>query len=100
MKPYMVYVPYQCWTKNNGKGRLKHGALYSSEFPLAIVNREEAKKPRKGEIKPVKKKKTRTKSFYLISFQASMTSSVCELLLGFSNIIRITPSASIRKVVR
>jgi len=61
MKPYMVYVPYQCWTKNNGKGRLKHGALYSSEFPLAIVNREEAKKPRKGEIKPVKKKKTRTK---------------------------------------
>ena len=28
------------WTKNNGKSRLKHGAVYISEFPSAVLNQE------------------------------------------------------------
>lgn len=54
LKTSMIFVPFQCWTKNNGKGRLKHGAMYSSEFPLLIVNREEVKKIQKGKIKKKK----------------------------------------------
>ncbi len=43
-KMYRLYVPLQFWTKNNGKGKLKNGALYSSEFPLSMLNRELPKK--------------------------------------------------------
>jgi hypothetical protein len=32
-------VPY-IWTKKNGKGRLKHGVVYTSEFPPAVLNQE------------------------------------------------------------
>jgi hypothetical protein len=34
------YIVMQIWTKNNGKGKLKHGAVYISEFPTAVLNQE------------------------------------------------------------
>src|ERR1700676_1399939 len=34
------YVIAQIWTKNNGRGRLKHGAIYISEFPSAVLKQE------------------------------------------------------------
>lgn len=45
------YILTQFWTKNNGKGRLKHGAVYVSEFPATILNQEmpaQGKKKTKG----------------------------------------------------
>ena len=38
------YIVPQIWTKNNGKGRLKHGAIYISEFPSSVLNQELPKK--------------------------------------------------------
>jgi hypothetical protein len=38
------YIIPQIWTKNNGKGRLKHGVVYISEFPAAVLNQELPKK--------------------------------------------------------
>jgi hypothetical protein len=38
------YIVPQIWTKNNGKGRLKHGAIYVSEFPSSVLNQEIPKK--------------------------------------------------------
>jgi hypothetical protein len=37
------YIITQIWTKNNGKGKLKHGAVYTSEFPAAVINQESPK---------------------------------------------------------
>jgi Peptidase family M23 len=37
---YLQYVITQIWTKTNGKGKLKHGAVYISEFPPAVLNQE------------------------------------------------------------
>jgi hypothetical protein len=37
------YIVTQIWTKNNGKGKLKHGAVYISEFPQAVLNQETPK---------------------------------------------------------
>lgn len=37
---YWVYVPLRFWTKKNGKGMLKHGGTYISEWPKAIVTQE------------------------------------------------------------
>jgi hypothetical protein len=34
------YIIPKIWTKSNGKSRLKHGAVYISEFPLAVLNQE------------------------------------------------------------
>jgi hypothetical protein len=34
------YIIPQIWTKNNGKGRLRHGVIYTSEFPIAVLNQE------------------------------------------------------------
>jgi hypothetical protein len=34
------YIVPQIWTKNNGKGRLRHGAIYTSEFPASVLNQE------------------------------------------------------------
>jgi len=48
---YMEYIQLQCWTKNNGSGRLKHGAVYTGEFPLPVLNREADKKSKKGKVK-------------------------------------------------
>jgi Peptidase family M23 len=46
------YVITQIWTKKNGKGRLKHGAIYTSEFPLALLNQESpVANPKKGKRK-------------------------------------------------
>lgn len=42
-------IPF-IWTKKNGKGRLKHGALYISEFPAAVLN-QEIPAPKKGKAK-------------------------------------------------
>jgi hypothetical protein len=39
-QPVSHYIITQIWTKNNGKGKLKHGAVYISEFPAAILNQE------------------------------------------------------------
>src|SRR5450432_3589139 len=47
------YIITQIWTKNNGKGRLKHGAVYTSEFTTTVFN-QELPKPA---IKKVKSKK-------------------------------------------
>jgi Peptidase family M23 len=33
-------IPVLFWTKDNGKGPLRHGANYTSEFPKAILNQE------------------------------------------------------------
>jgi hypothetical protein len=37
------YIIPQIWTKTNGKGKLKHGAVYISEFPAAVLNQETPK---------------------------------------------------------
>src|SRR5450631_285104 len=47
------YIIAQIWTKNNGKGKLKHGAVYISEFPLAVLNQEMQKAAPKK--KPVRR---------------------------------------------
>jgi hypothetical protein len=41
------YIITQIWTKNNGSGRLKHGAVYISEFPAAVLNQEMPVQPPK-----------------------------------------------------
>jgi hypothetical protein len=45
------YIIPQIWTKNNGKGRLKHGAIYTSEFPTSVLSQEtpvkKAKSPKR-----------------------------------------------------
>ena len=51
---YWEYVPLKFWTKNNGKGSLKHGANYTSEYPSAIL-KQEIKKPEVKKPKPKKK---------------------------------------------
>jgi hypothetical protein len=38
-----VYVPLKFWTKINGKGMLKHGASYISEYPESIITQEMTK---------------------------------------------------------
>jgi hypothetical protein len=44
------YVVPQIWTKNNGAGRLKHGAIYASEFPASVLNQElPVTKPKKAQ---------------------------------------------------
>lgn len=40
-------IPLLFWTKDNGKGPLRHGAIYVSEFPKAILTQELAKTPAK-----------------------------------------------------
>lgn len=40
-------IPLQFWTKGNGKGPLKHGTFYTSEFPKAIRTAETGKPPAK-----------------------------------------------------
>jgi biotin carboxyl carrier protein len=49
-KIYWEYVPLQFWTKENGKGKLKHGAIYTSEHPLSVIS-QEMPKPKKGKPK-------------------------------------------------
>lgn len=48
------YIIPQIWTKNNGKGRLRHGAVYTSEFPAAVLNQETTT------VAPKKKAKTKS----------------------------------------
>jgi Peptidase family M23 len=38
------YIVPEIWTKKNGKGRLTHGVVYTSEFPAAVLNQETPKK--------------------------------------------------------
>jgi Peptidase family M23 len=38
------YIIPQIWTKKIGKGRLKHGMVYTSEFPAAVLDQELPKK--------------------------------------------------------
>ena len=45
------YIVPQIWTKNNGKGRLKHGAIYISEFPASVLNQEIPKKAQSSKRK-------------------------------------------------
>jgi len=40
---YWAYVSLKFWTKKNGKGMLKHGASYKSEFPEVIITQEMSK---------------------------------------------------------
>jgi len=44
------YIIPMIWTKNNGKSRLKHGVIYTSEFPAAVLN-QEMPAPKKGKGK-------------------------------------------------
>jgi murein DD-endopeptidase MepM/ murein hydrolase activator NlpD len=39
-------IPLLFWTKDNGKGALRHGGTYTSEFPGAILNQEKPKGPK------------------------------------------------------
>ncbi|HTI12246.1 MAG TPA: M23 family metallopeptidase [Puia sp.] len=41
--PSNMLIPLQFWTKKNGKGPLRHGATYISEFPPTIVAQEKPK---------------------------------------------------------
>lgn len=54
--PHAVYTPLQFWTKFNGKGMLKHGATYTSEFPKPILTQELSRPskpaPKKGKAHP------------------------------------------------
>jgi hypothetical protein len=45
------YIVPQIWTKNNGKGRLKHGAIYTSEFTAAVLNQEVPQKAQSSKRK-------------------------------------------------
>ncbi len=38
-----VYITPQFWTLQNGKGKLKHGAKYASEFPESVITQEMTK---------------------------------------------------------
>jgi len=44
------YVHLKCWTKNNGRGELKHGAMYTGEFPLSVLTQEADKKNKRGKL--------------------------------------------------
>jgi hypothetical protein len=55
LKISIAYVRLQFWTKNNGKSMLKHGAVYTSEFPLAVLN-QEIKKTNPKQANPKRKK--------------------------------------------
>ncbi|MFI5152537.1 MAG: M23 family metallopeptidase [Chitinophagales bacterium] len=55
-KMYWVYVPLKFWTRRNGKGKLVHGANYTSEFPDSVLN-QELKKPENKTKKPKPKAK-------------------------------------------
>jgi hypothetical protein len=58
---YSVYVVLTFWTKQNGKGMLKHGATYTSEHPPSILTQElprPAPKKRKSPQKTADAKKT------------------------------------------
>jgi Peptidase family M23 len=46
------YIIPQIWTKTNGKGKLKHGAVYISEFPASVLNQETPKPAPKKRSKP------------------------------------------------
>lgn len=46
------YIITQIWTKNNGKGRLKHGVVYISEFPATVLNQETPTVKPKKKVKP------------------------------------------------
>jgi hypothetical protein len=50
-KIYWVYVQLKFWTKKNGKGMLKHGATYISEFPQSVLMQEKTKTVTKGRKK-------------------------------------------------
>ncbi|HMH32367.1 MAG TPA: M23 family metallopeptidase [Puia sp.] len=43
VKLYWSYIPLIFWTKYNGKGKLKHGAIFTSEHPQAIIAQELSK---------------------------------------------------------
>ena len=55
-KMYWVYVPLQFWTRRKGKGKLIHGANYTSEFPTNILNQELPKPESKNKKPKVKAK--------------------------------------------
>lgn len=54
---HSILLPLQFWTKKNGKGKLKHGATYTSEHPKAVLSQELPAGPKKKVTAPVKKKK-------------------------------------------
>jgi hypothetical protein len=51
---YSMYVPLRFWAKKNGKGMLKHGATYTSEFPRSIITQETGKPKHARTHQPVK----------------------------------------------
>jgi len=54
---HSILLPLQFWTKKNGKGRLRHGATYTSERPANILSQELPATPKKKVTAPSKKKK-------------------------------------------
>ena len=52
-------IPLQFWTKGNGKGPLKQGAFYTSEFTKALLTAETAKARAGAGKSPAKKPVTR-----------------------------------------
>jgi Peptidase family M23 len=51
---FSVYVPLKFWTKQNGKGMLRHGGTYISEHPPVILTQEISKPAPKKRKPPVK----------------------------------------------
>lgn len=54
---HSILLPMQFWTKKNGKGKLKHGATYTSEHPAGILSQELPPAPKKKAAAPLRKKK-------------------------------------------
>ena len=55
-KDYWVYIPINFWIRLSGKGKLKQGGTYISEWPAQIRN-QELKKAAPSNAKPAARKK-------------------------------------------
>jgi len=51
-----IQLPLLFWTKRNGKGRLKHGGTYTSEYPKTLLTQELPKPRAPAKKVPVRKK--------------------------------------------
>ncbi len=65
------YIITQIWTKNNGRGRLRQGVFYISEFPKAVLNQETlVPAPKKqGKVKNLCIENLLKKSFLIFIFR-------------------------------
>jgi hypothetical protein len=62
-RSYWNYIALKFWTKKNGKGMLRHGGTYTSEFPESVITQEMSKTElakRKAKQRPAKGPKPAT----------------------------------------